>query len=260
MQIGKSASPARKTRPLARVACLARAVLSCLVLLAAGAQAAYAAEGGFDPRDLSGVWWTKTYTPKIEPGSTAVIFTPESKARYDRNIAGLKDGSVVDAARRSCAPDGVPRIMAAPYPFQIAQMADRVTLTFEVNNAVRTVTMDRPLPALKDLAPAPLGHSYGHWERDTLVVDTAGFTEDTFLDATGLPHSDQLNVREYFWRSGPGGNQLQYVARVLDPKTFTEVWVQRHVYERRSDIQIAKYACGGKNRDISQVAGASAWK
>jgi len=231
---------------------------SLFVLALAGAPSAAAADG--NARDLSGVWWTEKYIPKIEPGFSAVIFWPEAKPIYDKNVAGLKNGTVVDSARRNCTPDGVPRIMAAPYPFEIAQMSGQVTLRFEVNNATRTVIMDKPLPAAGTLIPADLGHSYGRWDRDTLIVETIGFTDNTFLDATGLPHSDQLHVKEYFWKTGTGGKRLQYVAMIIDPKIYWQPFVQRHSYERRPDVRIAHYACGGKNRDIAHVAGSAGWK
>src|SRR5258708_4313392 len=80
------------------------AAMTCAPL--AGARAAAAP----DPHDLSGVWWTQSYGPKIDPGVTAVVFTPASQAAYQKNMAGLKDGSIADAARKTCTPDGVPRV------------------------------------------------------------------------------------------------------------------------------------------------------
>jgi len=234
-----------------------RAWRAAVFFLLAWAAPAAAAE---DARDLSGVWWIKRYSPTIDPGVTAVIFTPEGKALYDKTLAGLKAGSLSDPARKACAPDGAVRIMASPYPFRIDAMPGEVRFTFEANNASRTVAMDKPVPAIKDVPPADMGHAFGRWERDTLVVETVGFTDNkTFFDATGLPHSDQLHVKEYFWK-GAGGKELQYAAIVFDPKTYSQLWSQRYVYEKRPDIRLMPYVCGGKNRDISHVPGAEAWK
>lgn len=211
-------------------------------------------------RDLSGVWWIRSYSPKILPGSTYIVLTPEAERLYASNRAGLRDGSIHDPARTQCAPDGVPRIMAAPFPFEISHDPNRVNLRFELNNTRRAIVLDQPFPAsAAGLAPAALGHSYGRWDRDTLVVESTGFTDDTFLDATGLPHSRQLYVKEYFWKSD-GGRRLQYVATVLDAETFSQVWAQRYVYERRSDLSIAPYECRGTNRDISSVPGSASWR
>jgi hypothetical protein len=232
--------------------------LGLFTLTLAGASSAGAAAAD-DARDLSGVWWIRTYNPRIDPGVTAVVFTPAGKAIYDKNMTGLQNGSVVDLARKNCTPDGVVRIMASPYPFQIAQAPAQVTFSFELNNAVRTVIMDKPVPSPSEVTSTDSGHAYGRWERDTLVVESIGFTDKTFLDATGLPHSEQLRVKEYFWK-GAGGKELQYAAIVFDPKTYSQLWSQRYVYEKRPDVRLTNYVCGGKNRDISQIAGAGEWK
>ena len=261
MRIGGTSSTGRLVRLSVRAGVVTSALLSVYAIALTGQlPEAVAAEGEVlsDARDLSGVWWTKSYSPKVNPGATFIVFTPEGKSTYERNIAGLRDGSIVGAARASCKPDGVPRIMAAPYPFEITQAPDWVTLRFETNNAVRTVIMDQPMPPPAELMPTELGHSYGRWERDTLIVENAGFADTTFLDATGFPHSDQLYVKEYFWKSN-GGRQLEYVALVFDPVMFSQVWSQHHTYDRRMDIRIGNYECGGDNRDISQVEGAEAW-
>lgn len=217
------------------------------------------AAGAPDPHDLSGVWQIQSYSAKINPGVTAVVLTPAGQAAYDKNVAGLKNGSVVDAARKSCAPDGVPRVMGTPYPFQIMPAAGRLTMRFEVNSETRTIALDKPMPAAAQLTPADMGNSFGHWDGDTLIIESAGFTDKTFLDATGLPHSDQLRVTEYLWKTD-GGKELQYVAIVEDPKMFTQIWAERFIYRLRPDIRLANYVCGGKNRDISGVKGAAEWK
>ena len=70
--------------------------------------------------DLSGIYWTKQYNAKIElVGGGELPFTPAGKKAYEANIAGLKDGSTEDTARTVCVPDGLPRVWANPYPFEI---------------------------------------------------------------------------------------------------------------------------------------------
>lgn len=235
-------------------------VLASVSALLCQLPAAAANGAGANDRNLSGVWWAKDYRAGVDPGPTTIVFTRQGRAVYDRTKAGLSDGTIVDLARKDCRPDGVPRIMAAPYPFEIVQTSDRVTLKFEVNNAVRTIAMNMPMPAADQFTREPLGHSFGHWERDTLVVDTVGFTDNnTFIDATGLPHSAQLHVKEYLWVSN-GGTQLEYVALVFDPEIYPQVWMQRHTYDRRRDVRIGNYICGGRNRDISHIQGYEAWK
>ncbi len=68
-------------------------------------------------------------------------------AAYEKNQAGLKNSSIVDKARRVCVPDGLPRVLATPYPFEIFQVpVDKVTFLYEMNHQVRGIVMDKPLP------------------------------------------------------------------------------------------------------------------
>src|SRR5262249_46553520 len=106
--------------------------------------------------DLSGIWWATEYTAKIQPVGGNLPLTPAGKAAYDGNIAGLKDGSLTDGARKFCVPDGVPRVLATPYPFEIVQgPPGQITIIYELNHQVRVVRMDKPMPAAKELATFP---------------------------------------------------------------------------------------------------------
>src|SRR5215813_12280363 len=68
-------------------------------------------------QDVSGIWWANSYSMQIRPSDgSALPFTPAGAEAYRKNVAGLKDGRVVDAARKVCVPDGIPRILATPYP------------------------------------------------------------------------------------------------------------------------------------------------
>jgi hypothetical protein len=211
-------------------------------------------------RDLTGVWWGTKYSPRLEiEGSAALPFNDAGKARYAQIVAGLRDGSIKDQARYVCVPDGIPRILGNPYPFKIVQSPGQTTFLYELNHAVRIVLMDVPQMAPLDLEISPyyLGHSVGHWEGDTLVIETAGFNEKTFLDATGAPHSDQLKTVERI-RKINGGKQLETIVTITDPVYLTRAITAGYVYNARPDVQIATdYVCGEPHRDISQIPGVS---
>src|SRR5712671_5064140 len=73
---------------------------------------------GADAPDLSGIYWAMQYNAKIQlVGGGELPLTAAGKAAYEKNIAGLKDGSITDNARKYCVPDGLPRALATPYPF-----------------------------------------------------------------------------------------------------------------------------------------------
>src|SRR5215813_3284115 len=101
------------------------------------------------PPDLRGVYWATRYHAKIQIlGSGDLPLTPAGRAAYDKNVAGLKDGSIIDEARKFCVPDGIPRVLATPYPFAIFQVPPgQVTVIYELNHQIRVIAMDKPLPS-----------------------------------------------------------------------------------------------------------------
>jgi hypothetical protein len=209
--------------------------------------------------DISGIYWTNTYSPKIQPvGGGDPPYKPEAMAAYRKNMEAVKTFSLNDKARKVCTPDGVPRILESPYPFEIVESPNRgeVHILYELNHVIRPVTITKPLPPEEELETFPFysGHSAGHWEGDTLVIETAGFNEMTFLDNSGAPHTDQLRTVERI-RKINGGKELEDVVTIHDPGVFTKDWSARFVYQSRPDIKMMDYACGEKHRDLSSVKG-----
>src|SRR5882672_2976866 len=151
--------------------------------------------------NISGIYWTNSYSAKIQPvGGGDPPYTPAAMADYAKNMAAVKTYSLDDKARKLCTPDGVPRVLESPYPFEIVQSPDRgeIHILYEINHVIRLLTMTKPLPLPDELETFPFysGHSVGRWDGDTLVIETAGFNEKTFLDNSGAPHTDQLRTVE----------------------------------------------------------------
>jgi hypothetical protein len=219
--------------------------------------AMFAIHGAAEAPDLSGIYWATEYNAKIKiAGGGDLPLTAAGKAAYDKNAAGLKDGTITDAARRLCVPDGLPRALATPYPFEIVQgPPGQVTIIYELNHQVRAIRLDKPMPAEKELISLPFynGHSVGHFEGDTLVVESAGFNDKTFIDATGAPHTDEMRTVERIRKISPA--QLEIVITVHDPQYYSRDWQARFVYNQRSDLRMEDYVCGEKHRDISSVRG-----
>jgi hypothetical protein len=207
--------------------------------------------------DISGTYWATEYRAKIEIlGGGELPLTAAGEAAYEKNIAGLKDGSITDVARRYCVADGLPRLLASPYPFVIIQAPPgQITMVYEMNHQVRVIAMEQPLPSEDELETLPFynGHSVGHFEGDTLVIETAGFKEKTFVDATGAPHSDELRTVERIRRISP--TQLENVITIHDPKYYSRDWQARFVYTLRDDVWLEDYVCSEPHRDLSSVAG-----
>jgi hypothetical protein len=232
----------------AAAALLAMSFMSGSTALAAGAMP-----------DISGTWWATEYHGKLELiGGGPLPLNAKGKAAYENYMAGLKDGSVTDVARKFCVPDGVPRVLDNPYPFEIIQdPPEQTTIVYELNHQVRTVFMDKAVPTYKSLVALPYynGHSYGHWDGNTLVVTTLGFTDSpkTFLDATGAPHTDMLVTTERIRKTSP--TALEDLVTIHDPDYYTKDFSTRFTYTLHNDIHLQDYICGETHRDISGIKG-----
>ena len=151
--------------------------------------------------------------------------------------------------RRSADPDtkgflpGVPRIMYMPFPFQIVQAPNYVSMVFEYAQGVRVIyTNGTPHPR----GPIEwwLGDSRGRWDGDTLVVDVVHFTDQTWLDRAGNFHSEALHLVERYTMIGP--DHINYEVTVEDPKVFTRPWKMTMPLYRRKEqnVRLLEYIPG----------------
>jgi hypothetical protein len=212
-------------------------------------------------RDFGGIYWIKSYSAKIQPvGGGELPYKPEFAAKYAENQAKLAASwatdAIPDTARSLCTPDGVPRVLGNPYPWEIVQAdANKIWILYELNKIIRLIHLDKPLPDDMYLLTFPYysGHSAGSWDGDTLVIRTGGFKDYTYLDNAGAPHSDQLRVTERYRMISP--TELEVLVDIHDPGVFTRDWQARFVYDKRPDLKIMDWNCGEPHRDISRVPG-----
>jgi len=190
--------------------------------------------------DLSGVWLEKqsliTFSPK-EP-----LFQPWAAARYKAIKPGYGPHASPDSQDPilSCYPPGVPRIMLIPFPMQIVQLPGQVMMVFEYDHFVRFIDLERRQHP-KDLNPSWLGDSIGHWEGDTLVVDTVGLNDKTWIDQVGHPHSDALHVMERIRR--PDHDSLVDEITIDDPKAYLKPWSGQQVFTLKRGWHLLEYIC-----------------
>jgi len=206
--------------------------------------------------DITGVWWTTEYRPALQiEGGGPIPYNEEGQARYDEIRAGIADGSITDEARRVCVPDGLPRILTNPYPFQIIETPGQVTFVYELNHVIRPIKLDVPQADADTLEIFPyyMGHSVATWEGDTLVIQSAGFNERTWMDATGAPSSWQKTTTERVRKLDD--NTLEIVIEVNDPLYLTEPFTARYTYTKHDDVRLQDYNCGDEHRDISHIPG-----
>ncbi len=200
-----------------------------------------------NPQDIDGVWWTPGYDRTfrtIEGGLPP--FTARGRREWEHNVAADKAGTPVADAPTGCLPHGIPRLLASPYPIQIITTPGQMTWIHEVNRNQRWIYMDEPHPA--NLPHTYLGHSVGHWDGDTLVIDTVALNDRTRIDEEGITHSDQLHVVERI-RKIDGGKQLENLITITDPVMFTQPWTTKRLYKARPDVRVMEYVCEENNRN-----------
>ena len=176
--------------------------------------------------------------PNIKPWAKEIM-----KRENDKALSG----GVPFAWRQSCMPAGVPGfMMAVVEPIHFVQTPKEVTMIFSGDAQVRHIYLN--VPHSTNLQPSWYGKSVGHYEGDTLVVDTIGMNGKTFIDNFRTPHSEKLHVVERF-KMIDGGKTLQVTFRVEDPDTFNQPWTAIGKL-RRVQMPMHEEACAENNQNL----------
>jgi hypothetical protein len=176
--------------------------------------------------------------PNIKPWAKEIM-----KRENDKALSG----GIPYSARSSCMPSGVPAFMtAAVESIHLMQTPKQVTMIFSGDAQVRRVYLDVPHSA--NLKPSWYGESVGHYEGDTLVVDTIGLNDRTYVDNYRTPHSEKLHVVERY-KLIDDGKTLQVTFRVEDPDTFYQPWSAIGKL-RRVERPMHEEACAENNQNL----------
>lgn len=202
-----------------------------------------AAKQGSTPH-ISGPWQVvgsiqslRTSDGKVPP------LRPEAQTIYAKHIAARQAGDATFDPMTKCLPPGVPRLMLQPFPFSIVQGKTMVGFVFEWNHLNRVVYLNQQ--HFEAIGPLYLGQSVGHWEGNTLVVDTNNYNDLTLLDDAGIPHSEDLRTVERI-RLTNGGAVLEDRIRFEDAKTFTRPWEAVVTFNKKTDVTINEDYCLGR--------------
>ena len=154
-----------------------------------------------------------------------------------------------------CKVSGVVREFQTPYGVDIVDIPEtKVIYILDVGgpHTVRTIYLDgREHP--KDFVPTGYGHSVGHWEGDTLMVDTVGFSEKFWLDRAGTPHTNKMHVTEKFTRTNL--TTMQYEYTVDDPATYSAPWSRVATITFRPGQELFEYICQDNNLGSELMVG-----
>jgi hypothetical protein len=198
--------------------------------------------------DLSGLWRVRQATSgETDKAMHSLKPQPwaEELSKKRKEDLGREDMSVLCLPFGPRADNDVGKIIQTPGILMMAYS----DLTYRM-----IFTDGRPLP--EDPNPTWMGYSVGHWDGDTLVIESAGFNDRTWLDGDGHPHTEALRVTERLRR--PDFGHLELERTLNDPKAFLKPWVIPIKFEFDADTEMLEYVCAENERDHSHLVGKAA--
>jgi hypothetical protein len=188
------------------------------------------------------------------PASSVQPTLPLTPA-WAAKVKQLEAHAAQDNVQANCVPHGMPTIMGMPYPYEFLLTPGQVTIIGEEERMIRHIYTDgRALP--KDPDPTFWGTSVGHWEGNTLVAESVGFSPQTLMvseapvtghDVVAVPHSDQMKIIERFQLVDP--NTMQIKTTIIDPVALTQPYTTTRIMKRYPNWTIDEYICQQNNRN-----------
>ena len=224
--------------------------------------------------DLSGIWEIAPGSPRrhfsavdgserqgrVEAGETTAeaLLRPEAREKYKDQLAAGKVRTIqrdlYDPTIKACAPLGFMRLIQQGRPVEILNLRDRLFFRYEVDHFPRDIWMDgRSHPDLSITPPTWMGHSIGRWDGDTLVVDSVGMNDMTYLDSPGHPHSESLHTTERYTRTSY--DRLEIQVTFDDPGIYTKPVVGNTLtYRLIPDGQLVEWvSCDDRIRSLLEM-------
>jgi len=227
--------------------------------------------------DLSGVWdlrgtggrggpggggGAKGKAPELPPGTPPNATFKDIGSGFKEGLPLLPWAADLLKARRAenskdnpdahCLPLGLMQLHMHPQPRKIIQTPGLILILYEAQGGIRQIFTDgRPLP--KDVEPWWYGYSIGHWEDDTLVVETTGFRNDVWLDIDGSPLTESGKMTERMKRLNYG--TLQTDVTIEDPKAYTKPFTVRVTHRLLPDTDLIEFICTENDRSGPHLVG-----
>lgn len=216
-------------------------------LFAGAALAALATPAAAEP-DLTGSW--ERYPPAGETADPRYAPVPvpnpplkqpwltEWQANEQKLAARVQEGQPAGDNYVHCLPDGMPAMMQGMFPMEIFQRAEQVNITQEAFNQTRRIYMGETLPKWDEIDPSFYGRSVGHWDGDTLVIETTGIKQNvTFRWA---PHSEGMKITERLRLLAPDILQDQVT---VEDEYLERPWTYTYTYRRIPGYKLQEYVC-----------------
>jgi hypothetical protein len=192
--------------------------------------------------DFSGVWHPLRL---VDGGKPEPL--PWAEELFKQRVANNRK----DMPSSRCLPSGI-TVNGNLLPFRIMQNPTVLAFLYE-EDLPRQLYLDGRKHPEESLSPF-VGHSVGKWEGDTLVVETVGFNDKTWLDGQGHPHTDKLQVVERIRRKDLGHLEVEYT--IDDPGAYKKPWIIKKATELTApDQEVGQYVCTENNRDVPHLVG-----
>ncbi|UVL81439.1 hypothetical protein LOY35_14445 [Pseudomonas sp. B21-028] len=220
-----------------------------LVTFAGTSMATTPKQGAARAPDISGTWertpddwFGENPDDPVHPGGPMDLKEPYASEYAElkkKEAAANEAGTPLATTSARCLPEGMPVLMAALFPIQIIYDDKQVVVLGEYLQQVRRILLNEAMPPKEKLDPTYQGHSRGHWEGDTLVVETLGVRTDD-VAFYGVPHSKDMKITERLRLTAP--NHLEDQVLIEDPQVLNTPY--RFTFEyKRSDYRIQEYVC-----------------
>jgi len=195
--------------------------------------------------DFRGLWFPAFGAPASEQpkliGSHKTFFDAEMAKVAANPAYEIPEGT------SNCEPPGMPYMMTMPYSIEFLFTPGKITVNQEAHMMVRRIFMDgRPFPAEPD--PSYFGDSRGHWEGDTLVVETRNTREGQRLGLVGVYNSDALVINERIYLDEKNPDQLHLDFTYVDPNVLEQPWHMNHTFRRDRTWDMLEYICDENDR------------
>lgn len=197
------------------------------------------------PFNVTGAWsWDRNFAGANFDPPDDIVLTPYGQGHHDAAMQAAAEGKVYRNDIGLCWPIGLPIMMLRAWPVHMIQLPNSIYMVQELMNELRIIFMDGRGHTDPDLAiPSWAGESIGHWEGDTLVIDTTNFVDDRHWinERQGMPGSDQLHIIERI--TMVDDDTLQDEFTFEDPKVFVGSWSVTKRMKRTNDRDLQEVRC-----------------
>ena len=200
--------------------------------------------------DLTGIWNPNAKFLRnmaVDLGNDGVLMRPWAEELFNVRASGALSHLEPDA---NCLPQGTPKIGTAPAPWKLLQYPEHIVILYEAFTQYRQIFVDGRKPPV-DPNPTWFGYSIGHWEGDTLVVETSGFNGRIWLDQLGHPSTEQMKVTERFRRKDFG--HMEITVTIDDLGAYAQPWTVVQDPTLLVDSELIEFICPENEQDIKHM-------